>query len=120
MDVNILGDISYDTLQLDGWERNGDQLVLTDPAHNSIGWQGRTGRDAFILLQKSSLGGNVTVSWNGKTEIVDLQALRDGVLQYKHQLAVAFHAFSLAVLLIVMVNFIVAGIVLAMLFFQHC
>jgi hypothetical protein len=112
-----LGDVSYDSMRFEGWERDRNHLVLNKSVENSIHWQGKTGNEAMILFRKSPAGGPVTISWNGETEVINLNSPVIGTYQYKYRFGVPFYASVAVVWLIVLVNFIVIGVALCALFF---
>ncbi|MBK9924807.1 MAG: hypothetical protein IPP66_05885 [Anaerolineales bacterium] len=111
-----LGDVSYDKMNLDGWVRDKDHLILKKRLNN-ITWQGQTGDETLILFRKSPAGGLVTISWNGETETIDLSSSAIGTFQYNRQLKVPFYASFAAVWLVVLVNFVMIGIAICILFF---
>ena len=69
-----LGDVSYNTIKYQGWTRSGSDLVLSDPARNTLEWSGRTGAVALITFRTSHPGGTAKVFWNGEVQIVSIAA----------------------------------------------
>lgn len=112
-----LGDVSYDSMKFDGWIRDGDHLVLKTSLNNSITWQGKTGNEAMILFRKSPADGPVIVSWNGKAETINLNSPVEGTFQYRYPFSVPFYASFAMVWALVLVNFIMAGVAVYILFF---
>jgi hypothetical protein len=68
------GIISFDTLTIEGWERRGNQLLLTDPAHNRITWQGRTGASTTLIFKPRSEPADVHLAWDGTSLRYELTA----------------------------------------------
>jgi hypothetical protein len=107
-----LGDISYDAISYDGWQRKSDRLVLSDGDNNSIRWIGRTGGQVTIVLLASSPGGMVDVSWGGERETWELS--KKGRLTLSHDFHVPFYASGTIVMLFGILNFIVITLAVLM------
>lgn len=84
-----LGDVSYDALAVKGWKRSGDQLVLQDPAGNSIQWIGRTGDSAQILFKIAGPGQTLNIAWDGRQQAVSPPAEK---FTYEHEFDVPWYA----------------------------
>ncbi len=69
-----LGDISYDTLKYVGWDRRGDQLILTDPLHNSMEWRGKVGERMEIVFTSPEGGGDFQIRWGDLQERIHLSS----------------------------------------------
>ena len=55
-----VGDVSFDDLEMRGWERRGDEVVLVDLQDNLLRWHGRTGERVQLLF--SAKGGGKVAS----------------------------------------------------------
>lgn len=87
-----LGDISYQAARLQGWQRNGDELQLVDPADNWIEWQGKTGDELKIVFQRPSEEATVELTIDGRSEAIVLAASGDGPTNIVRSLHVPFYS----------------------------
>ena len=60
-----VGEKSFDSMEKTGWEREGDQLILQDPASNQILWKGKTGEEITLVFSGLSQEREILVSING-------------------------------------------------------
>jgi hypothetical protein len=97
-----VGDVSYSELDIAGWKRSGDELVLEQPDGNHIRWSGRTGGDVQLRFRSSQPGESVTVSWDGHEETL-LSA--SGKFTYARGLGVPWYASSGFVYALGMISF---------------
>ncbi len=91
-----LGDVSYDSMHLQGWKRAGDQLVLQDPAANSLEWTGKTGGSVELVWHKSGADA-LQLSWDGQAESIGVSS---GKFTYSHAFAVPWYASRAFVLVL--------------------
>ena len=97
-----LGDVSYGTLQLKGWKRVGDELMLEDPSSNSVEWKGRTGGNAELVFRGSGGDQKLLLSWDAVRETIDPGA---GKFTYQKALAVPWYASRMLVLILGIISF---------------
>ncbi len=102
-----LGDISYDTLKYDGWDRRADQLILRDPVHNSMEWRGRTG-ERMELVFTSPEGGDFQIRWGDLEERIHLSP---GKASYERIFDVPFAASRTFVLALGFMHFWLLSVV---------
>ncbi len=114
-----LGDVSFDEVTAQGWERRENQLVLTNPTDNFVQWKGRTGEDTLVLLNKSPQGGVITLSWNQDKEVLDLRSNTSDTFAYKRQFEVPFYASTAMVQALVLINFVLLGLAAYLLFLKE-
>lgn len=60
-----VGEVSFDSMEKSGWEREGDQLILQDSASNQILWKGKTGEQITLVFSGLSQESEIFVSING-------------------------------------------------------
>src|SRR5581483_11007171 len=103
---DALGNLSLDTISYQGWEKQGDFLVLRDSTNNTISWNGRTGDKVLIVLRKSPSGGKVSISWNNnEPDVISLLSDKDGRYVYTHSFDTPFYASRWVVLGLGVLNF---------------
>ncbi|MFH1184155.1 MAG: hypothetical protein V1755_03840 [Chloroflexota bacterium] len=107
-----LGDISYDSIAAEGWVRRGDQLVLVEPAANSLEWSAATGEKLQLVLETSQPGGQVHLAWGGREQVIPLNSRKT---TYEHAFVLPFVASRTLVILLGLLNFwaVATGILLA-------
>lgn len=66
------GYISFNALEAKGWQRIGDEFVLTDSIDNRIEWRGKTGDRAFLVFGSRSGSAQVTVTWDNAHRTYEL------------------------------------------------
>ncbi len=115
---SALGDVSLETLTYQGWERKGNQIILTNPLDNVLKWEGATGANAFILFRKSPQAGKVNISWNGENEVVDLFSESKGDYVYEHSFQIPFYASTMFSFLLALLNFVFIGGAVHLLFIE--
>lgn len=77
-----LGDVSYEEVQLKGWKRQGDRLVLEDPIQNSIAWSTMTGDHLQLVLETERPGGSVRLWWDGVEDTAPLDGRRTTLIEH--------------------------------------
>ena len=87
-----LGEVSFNSIEYDGWERVNDLLVLRNPSNNALTWSGPVGKEAIIVFNSFPHAGKVNVSWNGDSEIIDLFSVKEGDFIYRNHFEVPFYA----------------------------
>ena len=92
-----VGDVSYGSMEMKGWERVGDELVLEQPDNNSIQWQGRTGGSAELIFRSAAPDQTIRVSWDGHEELLKPAT---GKFTYNHDLPVPWYVSSAFVYLL--------------------
>jgi hypothetical protein len=90
-----LGDVSYSAIDLRGWRREGDQLVLENPSDNSLKWTGRTGQAVQMVFRDAGPDEKLTLSWDGNEETIS-PAL--GKFDYVHAFQIPWYASGMLVL----------------------
>ncbi|MBT3339136.1 MAG: hypothetical protein HN855_03025 [Anaerolineae bacterium] len=101
-----LGDISYDSLKYQGWERKGDQLILTDSENNSLRWEGRVGETFFVDFEGFAADDQLSVSWANKSEKISVLSNNTDRYTYERDFQIPFYASKLMLLLITYINFV--------------
>lgn len=96
-----LGDVSYDEIESDGWQRRGDEFVLQNPAVNDLKWVGKTGEKALLVFHASSTDAQVRVSWDHQSEILSLSGKG---LTPVHAFDIPFYASRTAIVLLGLAN----------------
>ena len=91
----LLGEVSFNSVNLRGWERVGDILILRDADDNEFTWSGRTGEEAVLVFRSTPNAGKVNISWNGKQEVVDLASPQPGDYIYRATFSVPIYASPL-------------------------
>lgn len=99
-----LGDVSYETIDYQGWSRIGDQIALENPSSNMLTWNGPTGENVQLVFRSSRQSGQAVVSWDGNRDTLDLTS---GRVYYDHSLNVPWFASRPFVLALGIFNFIV-------------
>lgn len=90
-----LGDVSYSTITQQGWKRIDDQLVVEDPAENSLTWRGEIGDRVQIVLRGSTPGLQADLTWDGETQTI---ALSRDKTAYTRSFAVPFYSSDGAIM----------------------
>lgn len=99
------GEISYETVSYQGWERVDNSLVLIDPENNNLEWRGITGGKAILMFRQSPLSGNIDIAWNGSHESLDLFSVKENEYLYVYNFDVPWYASRGFVLALTAVNF---------------
>ncbi len=102
-----VGDVSYNTINYNGWTRSGYQLILKDLLNNQLKWTGRTGEQAKIVFLRSSKGGTITVSWNGQSQMIEIPSSAGNTYTYTSDFTIPFYASNTMLLLLVVQSFII-------------
>ncbi len=84
-----VGDVSYGAMSVTGWRRAGDELILENPAQNSIEWRGKTGADVQLVFRASAADHAVTISWDSQDELLSLASGRS---TYTRRFAIPWYA----------------------------
>lgn len=71
-DTQAQGHISFDTMELAGWQRSANHLILTDPANNRITWVGKPGQKVTVKFAPRSRPTELYISWDGHKLSEDL------------------------------------------------
>ena len=114
-----LGDVPYDSVLYEGWERRGDRLVLVDIRNNSLKWSGRIGGQATVVLSTSARNGLVEILWSDQSETLDLSSKKNSKITLTHQFNVPFFASGAMVALFGIINFIVIFLATSLLFAER-
>ncbi len=110
-----LGDVSYDAIQMRGWKRAGDELVLVDAANNSLEWVGRTGGDAELVFRSPSETRKAFIEWDSGMETA---SLAPGKSTYQKRLDVPWFASRALVLVLGTAVFSLLAFALLLLLWQ--
>ena len=102
-----LGDVSFATLDGEGWLRQGDQMALADPSNNALAWKGLTGERIQMVFDATAAGSTVDVSWDGQD---DTLVLPRGKTTYDHAFPVPDYASRGFILGLGLLNFLVLAI----------
>jgi hypothetical protein len=102
-----LGDVSYDAIKVQGWKKQGDQLILEDPSHNELSWSGKTGEMNQLVFQNSLRGGTAVISWDGQKETLALSSKKN---TYSHSFNVPVYASRTLVLILGVLNFVILSL----------
>jgi len=107
-----LGDVSYDSLSSHGWIRRGDEMVLQEPASNSLEWSVVAGERLQLVLESSQPGGQVRLSWDGGEQLIPIDARKT---TFEQAFTIPFYASRTFVILLGLLNSFVLslGLVLA-------
>ncbi len=97
-----LGDVSYGDIEIQGWKRVGDELVVENPAFNGLTWTGDVGDRVQMVFSGASPNVTMTIAWDGKTEIV---ALSKDKTNYDHTFSVPLYASKTAIMAFGLVSF---------------
>lgn len=97
-----LGDVSYDAIQYEGWKREGDQIVLQNPTHNSLSWTGKPGEMTQLVFRSSLRNGKAVIAWDGREETLELSSEKN---TYAHSFNIPFYAGRTLVLFLGLFNF---------------
>lgn len=125
MDIEILwmntslGDVPYDAVTYEGWERRGDRLVLVDLQNNSLRWSGRTGRQATVVISTTTRKGVVDIFWSGQGETLDISSKKSGKITLLHEFDIPFWASGAMVAIFGIINFIVLSLAASLLFAER-
>ena len=87
-----VAEVSFNSFHREGWERIGDELVLTDLDNNALLWNGPTGSETTLVFKTSPKSGDLIVSWNGNTKTVELFSEDEGELIFNTPMRVPFYA----------------------------
>ena len=72
-----LGDVSFTTLDSQGWLRQGDEMVLDETPNNALSWTGVTGEQIQMVFSATVPDGKVVVTWDGHEDTLDLVERKD-------------------------------------------
>jgi hypothetical protein len=106
-----LGEISFNDMDFEGWKRENDQLVLTDPSNNRLYWKGKTGEQVQIVFQSSSQNVEIIVEWDGQEEVLTLSERK---YTYLRSFDISHHASWLGVILLGILNFSILSLPLCL------
>ncbi|MEZ0394845.1 MAG: glycosyltransferase family 39 protein [Anaerolineales bacterium] len=99
-----LGEVSFDAAELNGWEKVEGTLLWRQTADNFVRWRGRTGGQALLVWATSPAASQVTVTWNGVSETIDLFSDTPGQLTRTYPFEVPFYASPGAVIFLGLLN----------------
>jgi hypothetical protein len=107
-----VGDVSYDTISVRGWRRQGDTLVLEDPSANTLIWAGITGEKVQLIFRGPKMDSRVRLVWDDHEEIVSFSRTKTN---YIHTFDIPFYASQTFIILLGVLNFLflVLGLLLA-------
>lgn len=84
-----LADISFSSLKLEGeWQRDGDALINAGESPAILSWQGRVGVNAIVLFTARPDGGVITLSWDGKDQVINLYSPEPKALAVEQEFVV--------------------------------
>jgi hypothetical protein len=86
------GTISLNALEIRGWKRKGDYLILTDPDNNLIKWQGKPGNRFFLVFKPPSTSSKIKISWDGIETSYDLPSNKVNNIQVSRKFNVPLYA----------------------------
>ena len=101
-----LGDVSYNDIEYQGWERESKKLFLRDPSKNFFIWAGKSGEKIELTYQVTG-NGSATLVWDGKEEITSLDT---GLVNFRRSLEVPWYASREAILFLGIVFFFVISL----------
>jgi len=110
------GDVSYDSIKYKGWKRDGDQLVLQDPANNSLSWSGKPGEMIQLIFHNSLPNGKAVISWDGQEETLNLSSERTNI---SHSFSIPFYTGRTFVLLLGILNFVILAFAFSLLLWER-
>jgi len=58
------GSISFDALQLKGWERKGNQIILVNATDNQIAWKGKAGYKTSLTFKFNNNAPKIKAYWD--------------------------------------------------------
>jgi Dolichyl-phosphate-mannose-protein mannosyltransferase len=99
-----MGDISFNSIKYQGWEREGTLLVLVNAKNNSLEWTGKVGEQATIVFSTSAQGGVVQISSGGEEETINLLSKTSGKYFYLQHFHIPFYASRAIVILLGLVD----------------
>jgi len=107
-----LGDVSFATLESQGWLRQGDQMVLADASNNALAWRGLTGEQIQMVFDTTAAGSTLDVTWDGQD---DTLILPRGKTTYDHAFPVPDYASRGLILGLGLLNFLLLAMGLLLL-----
>jgi hypothetical protein len=100
-----IGDVSYNSIEYQGWQRKGSLLVLSNTHNNSFKWIGKVGGKATIVFPTSAQGGIVQISTEVGEETINLSSRISGKYTYTHDFYTPFYASRPIVILLGLLDF---------------
>ena len=90
-------DVSYSTFTLTGdWQRVENTLVHELPEPAEIHWNDRAGNRAILYFQTGPDSGEISISWNGEEQIIDLYSPEIGDRSVLHKFQIPRENYILA------------------------
>ena len=86
------GELSFNSLNIKGWERRDNQLFLINPAENQITWRGKVGYEASLIFLSRSSPATINVSWDGINTEHSLYSASPHDISITNQFEVPFYA----------------------------
>ncbi len=113
-----MGNVSFNSIKYQGWQRKGDLLVLTNTKDNSLEWEGIAGKQVSIVLSDSTHQGILQISTDGGEDTVDFSSGIGKQYLYTHSYSVPFYASRTAVTLLGIADFGFLCFVIGLLIFE--
>jgi hypothetical protein len=109
-----LGDPPLYTAVYHGWERTDLGLQLIDAQNNSLRWTGKFGMTASVVFARSPDAGQVEISWDGGSELINLSKGNADRYIYNMSFPLPLYAsnVSVLVLLTTALSYVIAAIYL--------
>lgn len=92
-----LGDVSYSTVNIRGWKRVGEELVLENPTANALQWRGRTGDKVQLIFGGTASASQTRLSWDGQPETLVISGEKTN---YGREFGVPFFASATLIILL--------------------
>ncbi|HUI88569.1 MAG TPA: glycosyltransferase family 39 protein [Anaerolineales bacterium] len=100
-----MGNVSFNSIKYQGWQRKGNLLVLTNRKDNSLEWAGIAGKQVSIVLSDSTQQAILQISTDGGEDTVNFSSGIGKQYLYTHSYAVPFYASRTVVILLGIADF---------------
>ena len=77
-----MGDISFNSIHYQGWQRKGNLLVLSNLKNNSLEWTGKAGEQITIVFHNTTPEAIAQISTDGSEETINFSSEVEGIFLY--------------------------------------
>jgi Dolichyl-phosphate-mannose-protein mannosyltransferase len=113
-----MGNVSFDSIKYQGWQRKGDSLVLTNTKDNFLEWEGIAGKQVSIVLSDSTHQGILEISTAGGEDTVDFSSGIGKQYLYTYSYSVPFYDSRTAVIFLGIADFSFLCFVIGLLIYE--
>ena len=113
-----MGDISFNSIHYQGWQRKGNLLVLSNLKNNSLEWTGKAGEQITIVFHNTTPEAIAQISTDGSEETINFSSEVEKEYFYTHRFPVPIYASRTIVILLGALDFSAICFVIGLFIFE--